>query len=144
MAKPERVQAAEKTYTIAMDTTFPPFEFADKNNKRVGIDIDLIRAIAKAEGFKVQLKATSFNGAVQELQANQVDGVMAGMSITPERKKVFAFSDPYYQSGVVMAVARRVTSPSCHSCVASGSRLKPGPPRRTTPTVAKRSTGSRR
>lgn len=94
VASPERVQAAAKTYTIAMDTTFPPFEFADKNNKRVGIDIDLIRAIAKAEGFKVSLKATSFNGAVQELQANQVDGVMAGMSITPERKKVFAFSDP--------------------------------------------------
>ena len=106
VAKPEPVQAAEKTYTIAMDTTFPPFEFADKNNKRVGIDIDLIKAIAKAEGFKVQLKATSFNGAVQELQANQVDGVMAGMSITPERKKVFAFSDPYYQSGVVMAVRK--------------------------------------
>ena len=38
------------------------------------------------------------------LQANQVDAVMAGMSITDERKKVFDFSDPYFTSGVQLGV----------------------------------------
>ncbi|GKS81091.1 glutamine ABC transporter substrate-binding protein [Ligilactobacillus pabuli] len=95
---------AEKTYTIGTDVTYPPFEFANKDNKYVGIDVDLLKAIAKEEGFKVNIKALGFNAAVQSLQSNQIDGVIAGMSITPERLEKFDFSDPYYKTGVVMAV----------------------------------------
>ncbi|WP_125702309.1 amino acid ABC transporter substrate-binding protein/permease [Lacticaseibacillus daqingensis] len=101
----EQVQAAE-TYTIGTDVTFAPFEFADKNNQYVGIDIDLLNAIAKEEGFSVQWKTVGFNAAVQALEAGQIDGVMAGMSITPERQQKFAMSDPYYKSGIAMAVAK--------------------------------------
>ena len=98
------VAAAQKTYTIGTDVTFAPFEFANQDNKYVGIDLDLIKAIAKEEGFKV-----GFNAAVQALEAKQIDGVIAGMSITPERKQKFLMSDPYYKSGVVMAVAKKST-----------------------------------
>ena len=59
---------AEKTYTIGTDVTYPPFEFANKDNKYVGIDVDLLKAIAKEEGFKVNIKALGFNAAVQSLQ----------------------------------------------------------------------------
>ncbi|HIZ95109.1 MAG TPA: transporter substrate-binding domain-containing protein, partial [Candidatus Ligilactobacillus excrementavium] len=96
---------AEETYTIGTDVTYPPFEFANKDNKYVGIDIDLMNAIAKEEGFKVNIKELGFNAAVQSLQSRQIDGVIAGMSITPERQAKFDFSDPYYKTGVVMAVA---------------------------------------
>jgi polar amino acid transport system substrate-binding protein len=102
----EPVHAAQKTYTIGTDVTFAPFEFADKNNKYVGIDIDLMNAVAKTEGFKVDIKPLGFNAAVQALEAGQIDGVIAGMSITPERQQKFFMSSPYYQSGVVMAVAK--------------------------------------
>src|SRR5699024_8155528 len=95
---------AEETYTIGTDVTYPPFEFANKDNKYVGIDIDLMNAIAKEEGFKVNIKELGFNAAVQSLQSRQIDGVIAGMSITPERQAKFDFSDPYYKTGVVMAV----------------------------------------
>lgn len=103
------VAAAQKTYTIGMDVTFAPFEFANQDNKYVGIDLDLIKAIAKEEGFKVEIKPLGFNAAVQALEAKQIDGVIAGMSITPERKQKFLMSDPYYKSGVVMAVAKKST-----------------------------------
>lgn len=43
---------------------------------------------------------------VQALEANQVDGVIAGMSITDERKQKFDFSDPYFDSGVVMGILK--------------------------------------
>lgn len=49
-----------------------------------------------------------FNAAVQALEGNQVDGVIAGMSITDERKKKFDFSDPYFDSGVVMAIKKEI------------------------------------
>ncbi len=96
-----------KTYTIGTDVTFAPFEFANQDNKYVGIDLDLIKAIAKTEGFKVEIKPLGFNAAVQALEAKQIDGVIAGMSITPERQQKFLMSDPYYKSGVVMAVAKK-------------------------------------
>ncbi|WP_288527814.1 amino acid ABC transporter substrate-binding protein/permease [uncultured Secundilactobacillus sp.] len=96
----------QQTYTIGTDVTFPPFEFANDQNKYVGIDMDLMRAIAKDQGFKVNIKPLGFNAAVQATQSGQIDGVIAGMSITKERAATFDFSNPYFTSGVVMAVAK--------------------------------------
>ena len=94
----------DETYVIATDTTFAPFEFQDEDGEFVGIDMDLIRDIGEDQGFKVDIKPLGFDAALQAVQANQVDGVIAGMSITDERKQVFDFSDPYFESGVQMAV----------------------------------------
>src|SRR5690349_12664545 len=99
-------KAQGQTYTVATDTTFAPFEFQDKEGNFVGIDMDLIRAIAKDQGFTVDIKPLGFDAALQAVQANQVDGVIAGMSITDERRKVFDFSDPYFESGIQMAVLK--------------------------------------
>lgn len=96
--------AQDETYVIATDTTFAPFEFQDEEGNFVGIDMDLLRDIAEDQGFEVDIKPLGFDAALQAVQANQVDGVIAGMSITDERKKVFDFSDPYFESGVQMAV----------------------------------------
>lgn len=101
-----QASAQGETYVIATDTTFAPFEFQDKQGKFVGIDMDLIRAIAKDQGFEVDIKPLGFDAALQAVQANQVDGVIAGMSITDERQKVFDFSEPYFESGVQMAVLK--------------------------------------
>ena len=93
-----------KTYNIATDTTFAPFEFSDENGNFVGIDIDIMEAIAQDQGFEVNWQVLGFNAAVQAVKAGQADGVIAGMSITEERKLEHDFSDPYYDSAVVMAV----------------------------------------
>lgn len=95
---------APDTYVIGTDTTFAPFEFTDKDGDLVGIDMDLLHAIAKDQGFEVEIRQLGFDAAVQALQANQVDAVMAGMSITDERKKAFDFSDPYFTSGIQLGV----------------------------------------
>jgi len=95
-----------KTYVIGTDITFAPFEFQDVNGKFVGIDMDLMEAIARDQNFNYEVKPLGFNAAVQALEAKQVDGVIAGMSITDERKQKFELSEPYFQSGVVMAVGK--------------------------------------
>lgn len=105
MAEP----AAGKTYQIGTDVTFAPFEFQDASGKFVGIDMDLMEAIAKDQNFKFEIKPLGFNAAVQALESRQVDGVIAGMSITAERKQKFDFSSPYFDSGVVMAVDKKQT-----------------------------------
>ncbi|WP_454113748.1 transporter substrate-binding domain-containing protein [Microbacterium maritypicum] len=91
-------------YVIGTDTTFAPFEFTDQDGDLVGIDMDLLRAIAKDQGFEVEIRQLGFDAAVQALQSNQVDAVMAGMSITEERQKAFDFSEPYFTSGVQLGV----------------------------------------
>lgn len=97
----------EKVYVIATDTTFAPFEFTNDKDQFVGVDVDLLAAIAEDQGFKYELKSLGFNAAVTALETSQADGVIAGMSITDERKEKYNFSDAYYDSGVVMAVSAK-------------------------------------
>ncbi|QJC52331.1 ABC transporter permease subunit [Paenibacillus albicereus] len=96
--------ASGKVYQIGTDVTFAPFEFQDASGTFVGIDMDLMEAIARDQGFRYEIKPLGFNAAVQALESGQVDGVIAGMSITDERKLKFDFSEPYFDSGVIMAV----------------------------------------
>ncbi|MEK4567535.1 transporter substrate-binding domain-containing protein [Bacillus sp. FSL K6-3458] len=93
------------TYKIGIDVTYPPFEF-EKGGKTVGIDVDLINAIAKDQGFKVKLEAMDFSGIIPAMQAGQLDVGMGGMSITDERKKKVDFSDPYFDAGLTVVVKK--------------------------------------
>ncbi|MDI9590345.1 MAG: transporter substrate-binding domain-containing protein [Acidobacteriota bacterium] len=97
---------AGKTYTIATDTTFAPFEYAEADGTYVGIDIDLLAAIAADQGFEYELNPVGFDAALQNVQSGQADGVIAGMSITDDRRKIFDFSEPYYDSTVCCAVTK--------------------------------------
>ncbi|PRB11244.1 glutamine ABC transporter permease [Microbacterium sp. MYb72] len=106
LVAPTAATAADEKYVIGTDTTFAPFEFTNSDGQLVGIDMDLLRAIAKDQGFEVEIRQLGFDAAVQALQANQVDAVMAGMSITDERKKTFDFSDPYFTSGIQLGVMK--------------------------------------
>lgn len=94
-----------KTYTIAMDTVFSPFEFEDASGNRVGIDVELLDAIAADQGVTFEKQALGFDAALAAVQAGQADAIMAGCSITEKRKEVMDFSEPYFDSGVAMGVA---------------------------------------
>jgi len=96
--------SSDKKYIIATDTTFAPFEFQNAQGQYVGVDIELLAAIAKDQGFAYDLRPLGFSAAVAALESSQADGVIAGMSITEERKLKYDFSAPYYDSGVVMAI----------------------------------------
>ena len=98
--------ASDKTYIIATDTTFAPFEFTNDKNEFVGIDVDILAAIAKDQGFKYDLQSLGFDAAVAALESGQADGTIAGMSITEERQKKYDFSEAYYDSYVCMAVKK--------------------------------------
>lgn len=96
---------SDKVYKIATDTTFAPFEFENENGEMVGIDLDILKAIAEDQGFQYDLVVAGFSAAVTGLEAGEYDGVIAGMSINPDREEKYDFSEPYYDSGVGMAVA---------------------------------------
>lgn len=98
--------AGSDKYIIATDTAFPPFEFTDASGNFVGIDVDIVDAIAEDQGFEYEMQSLGFDAALAAVQSGQADGVIAGMSITEERKEKFDFSDSYYSADVTMAVAK--------------------------------------
>lgn len=93
-----------ETYTVGIDTTYPPFEF-EVDGEYTGIDIDLITAIAENQGFDIEFNAMDFGGIIPAMQAGQLDVAIAGMSITEERKEIVDFSDPYFEAGISLVVA---------------------------------------
>ena len=82
-----------KTFIIANDTVFAPFEFNDASNNFVGIDVDLLAAIAEDQGFSYELQPLGFDAALLAVESGQADGVIAGMSITDVSKEKLDFSD---------------------------------------------------
>lgn len=97
---------SDKVWQIVTDTAFKPFEYTDDSGKLVGIDVDLLAAIADDQGFKYEIKSIGWDASIAACQAGQADGMIAGASITDERKSSgWIFSDGYYDANQSMAVA---------------------------------------
>ena len=95
---------SDKTWVIAMDTVFRPFEYTDEKGEFVGIDVDIIKAVAANQGFNIDIQSLGWDAAVTAVQAGQADALLAGASITDERKaNGWIFSDSYYDSYQVFA-----------------------------------------
>lgn len=87
---------------IGTDATYPPLEFMEGTTFR-GFDIDLGTAIAREMGREPQWVNCGFDGILAALEAGKFDLVMSALTITDERKRSLAFSDPYYTAGQALA-----------------------------------------
>lgn len=93
---------------VGTDAGFAPFEFKDeKTNEIIGFDMDLIKAIAEANGDTVKIQNMQFSGLIPAIQGNMIDVAAAGMTITPARQKQVLFTDSYYEVGLVLAVMNK-------------------------------------
>ena len=98
--------ALAEDYAIATDTAFRPFEYTDENGTLVGVDVELLAAIAEDQGFTYTIEPLGWDASIAACQAGQKDGMIAGASITDERKASgWLFSDGYYNATQSMAVA---------------------------------------
>lgn len=99
-------EKSDKTWQIVTDTAFKPFEYTDDSGELVGIDVDILAAIAEDQGFSYEIKPLGWDASIAACQAGQADGMIAGASITDERKSSgWIFSDGYYDANQSMAVA---------------------------------------
>lgn len=84
---------------ICTDATYPPFE-VKRNDQIVGFDVDVAQAIGRELGVKVRFVNLEWAGVLGSLESGKCDLVMAGVTITKERKeKGYLFSRPYFLSG---------------------------------------------
>lgn len=86
-----------KTLNVGTEATFAPFEFMEKG-KVSGFDVDLLNAVAKEAGYKVDIKNTGWDPMMAGIQGKSLDIGMAGITINAERKSTYDFSHPYFES----------------------------------------------
>lgn len=98
--------AMADTIKVGTHPTFAPFEFVDKDGKVVGFDIDLITAIAKANGDDVVIESMPFDGLIPAMLTGNIDTIIAGMTITDARKKRVDFTEGYYNSNLSILIKK--------------------------------------
>ena len=84
----QKKEETTDTWIIATDTVFKPFEYTDASGNFVGIDVDILAAIAEDQGFKYELKSLGWDAAIAACQSGQADGMIAGASITEKRNNL--------------------------------------------------------
>ena len=84
---------------IGMSGNQPPFTMKARSGKLIGFDVDVANALAAAMGVKLKLVQKSFAELLPALERGDVDLVVSGMTMTPERSLKFNFAGPYYVSG---------------------------------------------
>lgn len=98
---------SSKTLIIAVDPTWPPMEFLNEvTHEPAGFDIDLIKAIAAAEGFRIRIVPMAWDGIFHALQSGKVDAICSTVTVTDERKLLYGFTGSYLNTGQV-AVMRK-------------------------------------
>ena len=85
----------DNVLTMGTNATFPPYEFVDDDGNIVGIDAEIAAAIAEKLGMELEIKDMEFDSLITACAGGSVDVVLAGMTVTDERKESVNFSDSY-------------------------------------------------
>jgi polar amino acid transport system substrate-binding protein len=87
---------------IGLDAGYVPFEMLASDGSYEGYDIDLIQAVAQDMGLEAEIKNVTWDGIIPALKTGKIDAIFSGMSVTEDRKRAVAFSEPYYHVGQVV------------------------------------------
>jgi len=94
---PEILERGELRVAVSGD--LPPLNMESKSGELIGLEIDIVTALAHAMGLEVKLVQTPFPKLLSTLLDGDVDLVISGMTMTPERNARVAFVGPYFISG---------------------------------------------
>ena len=99
--------------TMATNAAFPPYEMTTDAGDFEGIDIETAQAIADKLGLELQIDDMDFDAALLSVQQGKADIVMAGVTVTDERKAVMDFSDSYATGiqSIIVPEGSDITSP---------------------------------
>lgn len=88
---------AAETAKLVMGTNaaFPPYEMVDEDGSIIGIDAEIAAAVAQKLGMELEIKDMAFDSLITAVSTGSVDVVLAGMTVTEERKESVNFSDSY-------------------------------------------------
>jgi cystine transport system substrate-binding protein len=98
---------ARGTLRIALEGTYPPFNFKDpKTGQLAGYDVDVARLVTAKLGLKPEFVTTEWTAILSGLGAGKYDVIISQVNITPKREQAFDFSTAYTYSTPQLIVRR--------------------------------------
>lgn len=94
----------KEVITMGTNAEFPPYEYKE-GDAIVGIDAEIAAAIADILGKKLVIEDMAFDGTIPALQAGKIDFIMAGLTVTEERKQSVNFTESY-ATGVQVVIVK--------------------------------------
>ena len=101
---------ARGTLKVAMEGTYPPFNYREKNGELAGYDVDVARLVAGKLGLKVEFVTSEWASILAGLSANKYDVIISQVGINPKREQAFDFSEPYIYSVPQLIVRKNETA----------------------------------
>lgn len=109
--------ACAETLRVGMECGYAPFNWTQTEASETavalpdgsyadGYDVRIARHIADALGMELEIVKTEWDGLIMSVQSGAIDCIIAGMSPTQERLMTIDFSDPYYESDLVIVVRK--------------------------------------
>ena len=90
---------------MSTNAQFPPYEMTTDNGGFEGIDVEIAGAIAEKLGLELVIDDMDFDSALLAVQQGKSDIVMAGVSVTDERRMVMEFSESY-ATGIQVVIVK--------------------------------------
>ena len=91
---------------IATEGAYPPWNSKSADGKLIGFEVELANVLCGYMGHKCTIVEQDWDGMIPALRMRKYDAIMAGMSITDERKKVITFSQGYADEVASLAVMK--------------------------------------
>lgn len=98
----KKIVKEKNTVIVGIDDTFVPMGFRDKNGNIVGFDVDLAKEAFHRMGFNVKFQPIDWSMKETELNNRNIDVIWNGYTMTSERAKKVAFSNPYLKNRQVI------------------------------------------
>ncbi|WP_442909220.1 transporter substrate-binding domain-containing protein [Ideonella sp. BN130291] len=111
---------------IALEGTYPPFNYRDEQGKLTGFDVEIAQAIAGKLGVKPEFTTTEWSGILAGLQAGKYDVIVNQVAATDKRRETFDFSAPYVVSAAQLIVRANETRPMATKADLKGKKIGVG------------------
>ena len=102
---PEGIDRSNGTLIMATNAAFEPYEFY-KDQKIVGIDVEMAQAVADKLGMELKIEDMEFDSIINAVTSGKADIGVAGMTITEDRLQSVDFSDSYTTATQVIIVRK--------------------------------------
>lgn len=86
---------------IGTEGAYAPFNYTNADGTLGGFDVEIANAICADLQMTCEIIAQDWDGIIPGLKAGKYDAIVAAMSVTPERAKQVAFTDPYFSNALV-------------------------------------------
>ncbi len=101
-----RAPSGPAVLRVGMGLAYPPFEMTDAQGRPAGVSVELAEALGRALGRPVRIENIAFDGLIPALQTRKIDLIFSSMTVTEERSRAIAFSDPYLRTGLAVLAAK--------------------------------------